>query len=439
MKRLLLLLSVLPLMAFSLGIKPDARLRVRFVQMNNKDQDSSRAADFHLIDMRGRLGIKLTDKNSPFYFYYKLEVGNLGWGEPLVGSSLGNDGVNLETKNLYIGYKKQGFRGKIGLIPFGTPLGAAFDNDLAGLKITYKTKLWHATVLYSLAAAGTNSLALNDPIDAFEANNGDDAQIYYVNGGLKVKANTFDAWLLRFDDKRWGDQRLLNYIGIYDVLKIGVFSLKVGGVYNTGSVIQSNNTLAVGALHLYSYAKVKLPQIADLFLRLNITTGNGGDTNLSKISQFQVIEGQGRMHSDLGILFGGDSFSQQAFFDHRAPVSDTKKNLTEGALQNNDYGLFVIECGLSREIKALKWTPSLVAGYASTLATVNGHSMLGLELDWHNRFKLNKNTALKLSAAFLLPGAALTDVIDKTYPGIKISTLGSDPTLKIDGKIEIRL
>ena len=74
MKRFLLLFSILPLTAFALSLKPDAGLRVRFVQMNNKDQDSTRAADFHLVDMRGRLGVKLRDKNLPFYFYYKIVI-----------------------------------------------------------------------------------------------------------------------------------------------------------------------------------------------------------------------------------------------------------------------------------------------------------------------------------------------------------------------------
>lgn len=448
MKMLLLVLLSLPGLIFAKA-EFSGELRNRFAYFINRDLYSPRSADYGIIDLRGRLGLKLSSKDDTFYLKYIMEVGNISWGEPAFGTALGTDGFNVETKNLYIGYKKNSLYGKVGLFHFSTPLGAEIDNDLAGIKLGYDGKLIHAEALYSLASAGANT-NLNDNPSFFELDPSDNADMYYVMGGLHL-TNTalkekLSVWYLRYTDKNWGDTRALNYLGAYNELKLGVLSIDAGAVYNMGYVsITSNSNVNVGSLHAYAKAELELPQIAKVFVRVNMTTGNGGNnTNWTSIGQFQTIKGRGKLDTDLSILFGGSSFNQQSYFSSWIPTSNNKKNLTQGGYHNNDYGLFILEGGISHEFKSIGWTPKVVFGMATImtpLTTTNSTRpfALGYELDFHNRFKLSKNTTLRLTAAGMLPGAALMYIFDDTYPGITIASLGSDMAIKIDGMLEIEI
>ncbi len=443
LKSLVILLLATPSLFFAAKLDAEGELRNRFAYMINKDQDSNRSADFGIIDLRGRIGLKLSSKDNPFYLKYKMEIGNLSWGESAFGTDLGTDGINVETKSLYIGYKSDKLSGKVGLMSFSTPLGAEIDNDLAGIKLAYKGDFFHAEALYSLASAGA-STNLNDNPSFFELDLSDNADIYYAMGGIHNKVTDASVWFLRYTDKSWGNDLKLNYAGLYNELKLGVLKVDAGAVYNFGTVSPvTNSNVTVSSLHVYAKAELEIPRIITIFGRFNMTTGNGGNnTNWTSIGQFQTIHGRGNLNSDLSILFGGSSFNQQAYFDSNVPTANTKKNLTQGGYHNDDFGLMVIEAGVKRDfqIGKVKWTPKAVFGMGYTVSKLtNGAFGLGYEFDLHNKFELSKTTEFVITAAMLIPGRALTDVFDNTFPGVTITSLGSDATFKIDGQLEIKI
>jgi len=436
--RVLHTLCLLLIMAGSisaLDVKFDGDFRTRFYSFINKDMDFTRNADYWSVDSRLRLGIEL-EVTPTFTVYYKLEVGNLPWGELAVGGGLGADKWNLETKNMYLDYKDVFWHGKLGIFGFKTPLGSELDDDLMGLKITFTQPIFEIDVMVSKLFNGTNNSIsnVNDDNDYFEVESWTDTYLYFVNGQIKLAPINAQVYFMRVVDDRFAFKYSLNWIGTYDTLKIDPLKIDLGFSYNMGTVDNLGTTIGVSAFHLYGKAEFEFFNFLKIFARVNMTTGN--DTNQNGIEQYQVVGNHGNFKSDLGILFGGGPFSQQSYFDYRVVSADSRKNLTRGAIRFDDPGLFVIEFGAEANIKDIGLQSKFVAGIAQTTVAVgtNNATLLGIEFDLHNRFKLDKNVYFFLSGAILIPGTALTPVYNMNHSTIN---LGTDMAFKVDGKIEI--
>ena len=429
------LLFIIAGSASALDVKFDGNFRTRFYAFVNKDLDFTRNADYWSLDSRLRLGITL-DITPTFSVYYQLEVGNIPWGELAVGGGLGADKWNLETKNMYMDYKDVFWRGKLGIFGFKTPLESELDDDLMGIKLSFNQPLFSIDVLFSKLYNGTNDSIsnINDDNDYFEVESWNSTYLYFVNGQLKLDPVNAQVYYMRVVDDRFAYKYSLNWIGTYNTLKLDPFKLDLGFSLNMGAVVNLGTSIGVSAYHLYGKAEFEFFGFLKVFVRVNMTSGN--DTNHDMIEQFQVAGNHGNFKTDLGILFGGGPFTQQSYFDYRIVTADPRKNLTRGAIRFDDPGLFVIEFGAEANIKEIGLKSTLVAGIAQTAVSVgtNSVTLLGIEFDLHNRFKLDKNVYLYLSGALLLPGTALTPVYNISHPTI---ILGSDIAFKLDGKFEI--
>ncbi|OHD53432.1 MAG: hypothetical protein A2Y33_15030 [Spirochaetes bacterium GWF1_51_8] len=421
---------------FAFDVKFDGEFRTRFYGFMNKDLDFTRNADFWSLDTRIRIGAEF-EATSVFSLYYQLEVGNLPWGEAPLGGGQGADKWNLETKNMYLLYDDIFLKGKLGIIGFKTPLESEIDDDLMGLKLSFRQPLFDIDVLYSKLFNGTNESIsnVNEDNDYFETESWNATHLYYVNGQLKLDFLDANVYFMRVVDDRFAYKYSLNWIGTYEQLNLDPLKVEAGFSFNFGNVSQNSTNIPLAAFHLYAKAEMKILPFLEIFGRFNMTTGN--DTNTGNIEQFQVLNNNGNFRTDLGILFGGSPFNQQAYFNSKVVTADTRKNLTRGAVRFDDPGLMVIEVGAKLKFDEIGLETMLVGGFANTVVAVgtNNVNLLGIEFDLHNRLKLDKDVAFCLSMAVLLPGMALTPVYNMNHSTI---ILGSDIAFKIDGMIELK-
>lgn len=432
----LLVFAVVPMFA---KLQFDGDVRNRFVYFGNKDLDANREADFGIVDFRGRFGLKFITE-SPIYAYYKLEIGNITWGEIVSGGGVGTDGINVETKQAYLGYKKKGgiFAGRIGLIPFGTPLEAAIDTDVAGLDLRFKYSIFGLKLAYSLLYNSTNETLKFVDNDDFEIVSSNNAQLGYIeaevnirNKESKLKENA-KVWFMAMSDTRYAYSYNLSWIGFYNEFDIWKIKSDIGFSLNSGSIDNVGTAIPVNAYFLYAKVKMDVFDIVDVFVRMNIASGNNG--NIDEVNRFQCISEKGRLNTGLSILFGGSSFNQQAYFDNKVTGLDTRKNLTEGTICYTDPGLFVFEFSVGRKFKSIKFATEFVFGYAAAANPIGGNTLLGYEFDLHNKFEFAKNAVIALSVAYMIPGKALQNV----YANFQGMTLGGSACFKIDGEIEFK-
>lgn len=440
MKQYLLILAAFILTATSaagaLTIQYDGEMRNRFAVMINKDQDFTRSDDFHIEDFRVRLGFKVEDDIVPFFLYYKAEVGNVPWGDIFKGGGLGYNAFNLRTKNAYVGWKTDYFSGRAGFMSWQTPLGAEFDDDLPGLFLKGKLDIFSLEMLLSKPFSGSNSLKTNSTVDIneFSLSSTNDALL----AGLAFKAGVDKSWessvyALFWTDSRFSDvQSTLFYAGAWHEMELEFadglgLEFEAGASYNFGQGTENSNSFPVSAFFLHGDVRFNNP-VLDVFIRYNHSSGTAeGQTNT--IGQFQTIGNAGGMKSGMSILFGGSSFNQQFYFDDEI-CSLYRKNLTTGSLQFKDRGFIALEAGLGRDFGDFE--SDLSAGMAFTANSISNQNVLGIEVDWHNRYKFSKTTSLILSAACLLPGNALRDAYQLNETSI---TLGWQPVFKIDGEL----
>lgn len=422
----------------------EGELRTRFCYYYNKNGDSDQVSNLGVVDNRGRLKIEASP-GGPFYAAYELEIGNVAWGETYMGGEQGMDFINVETKNLFIGYDQEPFEGELGLIGFETPLRAEMDDDLAGLKIDFKKWGFKATALYSILSLGTNDTNLSIEIDDFFIDTLDDTHLLYFEGGYELEDKTLlgmelengvSAWYMRLMDNRYDYDYILNWIGLYDEFKWGLVDLDLGFSLNTGSVNYTNSTtVPVNAYYLYSKLNFNVFDIVDVFARFNYVSGNEPGTS-NAVNQFQTIGARGRIDTDLGILFGGSPFNQQAYFSDRFAGIDTRRNITEGKVRFTDPGFMILEFGAKRDFQKIGLETEVVFGIGRLAHKLNNYSVLGYEIDIHNKLKLAKKTYLYLSMGMLLHGAALKDAYNISHSDVFLGG-DPDPTFKLDGMVEI--
>lgn len=428
---------------YGVSVDYDGDVRSRFVGMLQQQPLATNALqNAGILDSRLRLGFKITDKGLPWYGYYKMEVGNLTWGDDFSGGAVDADGINVETKNLFVGYRDSMFDIKAGILPFAAPGKAVIDTDLAGLDGGFVFGSLHGEVLYSRLLAGD---VTNESVDI---------------GDLQTSATNFSH--LGFADLRYDFSKDISsdifYMMLYDTLNTNRLTLHWIGfkqtfqysfpgdagfslsgdaalTWNLGSLESasgnSSSPVTVNACFMYAKLELTTPW-ADVMFRVNRSSGNTeGQTN--EIHQFQVINNSGKLDTDLGILFGGSSFDQQSYFD--SDISTLRrKNLTTGDIVYNDPGLFVIEGGLSGKFDF--YTVSLVGGIGMTTESLSNQNLLGIELDLHNKFRLSKNSTLRVSLAYLFPGDLLETAYQLNHKNADFQ--GNLIVYKIDGEVEMR-
>lgn len=444
---------------YAVDVSFDGELRTRFCYMMNKDGDFTRSGDFWLWDARGKLGAKI-DVNNGFYGYYLLQMGNIIFGDTNTGGAQGATRVNLTTRNLFIGYKSDLLKAKVGIYDFETPLGGEIDDQVPGIDFKFGLAGFRVEAMYAkLYSLLSNTNSIID-IDQFEVKDWHSTHLFYVLGGYELAlpslpfTNNVEAYYMRLNDFRFDYTTHLNWMSLYDSFDMGMVKVEGGVSLNTGSVIvDSNTTIPVAAMYAKAKVEVNLFDIVDVFARFHYATGNAaGDTNT--IRQYQTVGAKGDFDSDLGILFGGSPYYQQSYFDSKYIGLDTRRNLTQGSIQilnsyntnlgfypQYDPGLVVIEGGVQKKFDSIGLRTKLVFGLGMTAnplyvvadGATNTVRTLGYELDLNNKLKLAKGTYLTVNAAMLLHGDALRSIYSLNTKVL----IGSDPTFKFDAEVKM--
>ena len=128
---LLIVLSILPIAAqVDFGMRLRLRSEMQTLNATNSDnQVYDRAAD---IRMRPNIDYTVNDYIS---LRAVLEIGNIRYGSN--GGTIGTDGVNLQTKNLFMSLQPtRNHIIKLGLLPYKDAHSMIVDTDMAGI-------MWH--------------------------------------------------------------------------------------------------------------------------------------------------------------------------------------------------------------------------------------------------------------------------------------------------------
>jgi len=442
----------------------DGEFRNRFGYFINKDLDSERPNDFGAIDLRAKLGLKYSLDKSPFYAYYKFRVGNIVWGHPSFGGAQGTDKVNVQTENLYIGWNSSNnfFNGMVGLIALSTPLEVELDDDVAGVFLRFNYSEFRVDFAYSTLFNTADESATDFDLSDFEFDTSSMAHLLYARArhrfinneesGLREQVN---VWYMYMTDTRFIDitdeieiigvetnvinrydnyDYSLHWIGIMNRFDIWKIRTDIGFSYNLGTVTETNgNTIPVNAYYLYGRLRFDPIDQLRIFGRLNLSSGNNGNTD--ELNRFQVIGRRGSLDTGLSILFGGGPFHQQAYFSKWNAGVETRRNLTGGRIRYTEPGIFIVEGGAQLRLRdKINFDSEIVVGYASTANPINGQTLLGLEFDLHNRIRIARGTDFYLTFAYLLPGRALQEIYEETH-GYR---LGGDHAIKIEGMIEFK-
>ena len=108
-------------------------LRTRFASLSNPDLDYGTSDGEAALDLRGRVSLKVTG-GSPFYCNSLLQWGNVELTEEDLEIA---DYLDLEMKEIYLGFKGPYLKLKAGIIDMNTPGGFVYDSDEWGLQIKY--------------------------------------------------------------------------------------------------------------------------------------------------------------------------------------------------------------------------------------------------------------------------------------------------------------
>ena len=128
---LLIVLSILPIAAqVDFGMRLRLRSEMQTLNATNSDnQVYDRAAD---IRMRPHIDYTVNDYIS---LRAVLEIGDIRYGSN--GGTIGTDGVNLQTKNLFMSLQPtRNHIIKLGLLPYKDAHSMIVDTDMAGI-------MWH--------------------------------------------------------------------------------------------------------------------------------------------------------------------------------------------------------------------------------------------------------------------------------------------------------
>ncbi|MDC7233796.1 MAG: hypothetical protein PQJ58_11230 [Spirochaetales bacterium] len=398
-------------------------IRTRSAYLNNYDMDYETADGSIAWDARGRLGLKVT-WDSPFYVNSLLEWGNVEFTQEDL--SFG-DVLDLEMKELYLGFQENSFKMKAGIIDINTPGNYVYDSDEWGLQGKYDFDFLKLKTFYSAANLTEGNNESTQPLEYMD-------HLFY----LGVNQDTLldlDLWSMFYH----GDTEELTYnscwLGFETAGQINDFSIEAVYTYNFGKVV----TYALPLSAHFTRIKLKLEpnKRNTIFTRFNMTSGSDG--SLDTLGQFQTLDGEGNLDTGLGLLFGGSPYSSQAYFDDES-LSIVSNNLSDGVISYNDPGLLIYELGYRYEFKhimPLDLETEFILGAANTGDLFRGdgyfYSLIGLVADIHNSLQLSDGLEFDLSLSYLLAGNAFNAVYELNT-GETLSL--EDSSMKIDCQLK---
>lgn len=402
------LVSFSVLCAYSEGLEYEygGEVRTRFAYENNPDLDYDTSDGSVAADFRALFNFKLKT-SVPLYFYINLELGNIALNEELFTTDNFLENIELETKDLYVGFDFWMFDIKTGLIVTESPSNIVIDEDNAGIKVKANFDVAKIKAFYSLSN-------LVDGYFNFIENEEGLNQLFFLGAETDNYLNSnFNVWGMVLDGN---DHDSFSYIPFWTGIEFknenSLFNIENRFIYNGGWVSLNSNDFTFPISALYTNMKISIEPIKDsiVFSRFNLTSSFESETAM--VNQFQVINGNGNLDTGLGLLFGGSSYGSESYFDNNS-VSLVEDNLSSGDIVLDDPGLFIYELGISKKFVPFPITSDLIWGGANTAALFSGDgyfsSLLGLEIDLHNKFKITDAFTVSLSFCLLFPGNAFEE------------------------------
>ena len=387
---------------FGLNFELAGDIRTRSAYLNNYDMDYDTSDGEVAWDVRGRINMNVT-WGSPLYVRSLLEWGNV----ELTQDDLSLEDLNdLEMRELYLGYKNPSLKVKAGIIDMNTPGGYVYDSDEWGIQVKYHFDFMEAKAFYSAADLTEGSNESITPAEYMD-------NLIFLGLHQETYLN-LDLWSMYYH----GDTEDFTFnscwLGIEASKKIEDFTVEGGYTYNFGEVV----TYAIPLSAYFSHLKLEYEpdKRKTFFTRFNLTSGSEG--SLDSTGQFQTLDGEGNLDTGLGLLFGGSSYSSQAYFDNES-LSIVSDNLTDGSISFYDPGLLIYEFGFSYDFKdmiPLDLESEFILGAANTGDLFEGDgyfsSLIGWEADIHNRIRITEDLEFALSFSYLLAGNSFNAVYE---------------------------
>ncbi len=446
-KALLLILFFLltsPLAALDIDITGE--FRTRAVNFQNKDLTSNNA--IMIFDTRLRMWI-IPKPTKNLSLYLGFEIGDISWGDSIgnfaddnnlgksSGGALGTDGVNIETKHIYVDYDfKQGFSFQVGFLPFSDPSQFVIDSDIPGIVLKYKFGNFTIKGVYARSYSGPDGIDGDADQVAYASKDSDtidlsdDRNDYFISLEYKKsKKSKITGWILFDDNNKYKDKTpatkqitsQLFFAGLRVEKEFSKqFKIEGNAILNTGKITELAPDNGSEMVLAYA-ANIKTTIDLDNFeigIQARITSGNASsDTNIGdNVKQFHTLDGNGGDNGSwLSLLFGGGIFNHQSYFHHKT-TTGRLVNASSGYFVRNDPGITSFETRISRNLIPKKIRLRIAAGCAFTTKKVltasdEEVSFLGVETDLSLRFTIAKNFNFYIGGGYLISGKALAPTL----------------------------
>ncbi len=356
----LLFIGFTSMMSFASDIDFDLNGETRFRTQYSLDTDEINT------DIRSRLSLKIGEEHG-FYQKTDLELGNIDLNSDLII----NDFYEIETKELYLGYKTDLIKGKIGIIDVDTQ-GSIYSGEDLGLQVKVKSENIDFKGFYTLQNIVSDTWEVLE--DFSELNH-----LAYLSAEyIGIPDNNISLWMSYFEDNDEKDYFYYSlWIGSEFKKEYKKFHGKVGFTYNLGEV--TSHRIPISSWLLNTELKLSIDNSFEFVTRFNLI-GNSDDTRV--INQYQTVDGDGEINSELSLL---------------TEVVLNMDNLSTNDLVYDNSSLFFYEIGYKKQFKDIPLESVIVLGGVS-----EGEFVIGIEMDLNNKLEILKNLDLNINTAYLL-------------------------------------
>ena len=380
----LLLFSVTALMAEHSGtdLKTNGQIRTRTILHNlHENAFGKDVHDQSFIDTRMRMSF-ISSFSKDLSATWQVEVGDITWG--VAGGSLGTDGINVETKNLYLDWKCTvlPFKFRAGLQGWNDNRKLILGTDVAG--ITAKGKFNDIGIELGTAKLEENS---NTP----DTNNDDDKDLFFLT--FRYKFFNWENIIQRSNGGDYIDAWIMPNIQ----KKFGPVDVNLEFVYNYGSYKEAYadagklKDVTNGGYGLILNGKMKAGPV-DLACDVMYTSGDDGEDPEST-TYFKTVFGN-YYTNGLEIFGFGPIHSVGAWTN----------------AYNDGKGLTSLVLTGKYPLKE-KLTLDFAGGYvmASEKNEATGGKVMGTEVDLGITAKPYKPMSIKAVISYAMPGAYYKD------------------------------
>ncbi len=386
------LVLVLTLPAAAVDNEFGGYFRTRAYMQKNFSGSDSGAQDYQAVDQRTRLFYTAVFSED-FKFVNQFEF-NTTWGDVNNGGGISTDGTNIfRIKNSYANFNLGPVNALVGLQYRVLNRGFLFDDDFAGLALTYKGSNFQIPFIWMKAYEGGYGKDKND----------NDVDYYVVkptfNFGRMSLTPTL-AYIYSKDASKWPMTTGNKEVNVYfagadlDVKFAGGSALWLTGLYEGGSAdLLNGKKIDVKA---YLLALGGTAQLGTFDIHGQAFWATGDDRKTADAEAFFVPRGQKYYWAEI-MGYG--------LFDNQASANACADQISNIKAANIGIGLKASD---KLSFKADLWHARLAENNAL------GNDTLGTEIDLRMTYALLKNLNLDLVAAYLSAG-------DATYKGANSS------------------